>query len=580
MGTGGFNTQIITPRVEEDDSESDDPGPMCKTPLNTKPLWQAVETAFSDNTDMTSPCSSTEEPTSVGSRDFTISFSDKHQVTEVDCDYTDEQVSRLWFTKEEYDDFLQACDEDAQKSEAYEKENRVNKLKKEIKRQRRQRQKEEKRHRTRADHVLDESMHSLAHFEGQEDYTDVSDDDELGDPFFEFNEDQEGWLCSLGLEAWTLDGYKARELHREKAIDSVLNEQYAAWDRGMLENAEMMSALYFAASAITKHEAQKKAIELEKDIQELTVVSTLEDYNRTVQDLNVLQKSLQCIQKQREKKEGKQELPPLAKRRGSTGNTAPSSAPAERRGSTGGMGKASSTGVIEHSTSISDSPVDRAPKQPIKSLSPYPPQTSSSSASRKFQQRNSTQKVYKSRAATDILVSLPTPPVTKKKSVACKPSKGGWPGVDMPLTDDSETKSEELTTPNYRKIIYKPIVGDTPKHDSASRSKASDIITTSTTTTTTKKKKKKKKKKDSSSKSKKDSSERSKRSSSTRRARSESPKKTSTKLSKKTSPTVKTPKGTSRKVRSVSASPNPQRNSTKEHWWFQQQRQALLLKPL
>ena len=567
---------MITPRVEGDDSESDDQGPMCKTPLNTKALWQTEENAFSDNTEMTSPCSSTEEPSSVGSRDFTISFSDKHHVIEVDCDYTDEQVSRLWFTKEEYDDFLQACDEDAQKSEAYEKETRVNKLKKEIKRQRRQRQKEEKRHRTRVDHGLDESMNSLA---GQDEYTDASDDDELDGPAFDFDEDQDGWLCSLGLEAWTLEGYKARELHRQKAIDSVLNEQYAAWDRGMLENAEMMSTLYFAASAITKHEAHKKAIELEKDIQELTVVSTLEDYNRTVQDLNVLQKSLQCIQKQREKKEGKQELPPLAKRRRSTGDAAPSSAPTVRRGSTGGMGKASPKGVIEHSTAISDSPVDRAPKQPIKSISPYPPQSSSSNASRKFKQRNSTQKVYKSKASTDILVALPTPPVTKKKSVASKATKGGWPGVNMPLTDDSE----ELTTPKYRKIIYKPIVGDTPKHDSASRSKASDIITTSTTTTTAKKKKKKKKKKDSSSKSKKDHSERSKRS--TRRARSESPKKTSTKessttgkLLKKTSPTMRTPKGTTKKVRSVSAS--PQRNSTKEHWWFQQQREALLLKQL
>ena len=220
-------------------------------------------------------------------------------------------------------------------------------------------------------------------------------------------------------------------------------------------------------------------------------------------------------------------------------------------------------------------------KRAIKSISPFPPQTSSSNASRKFKQRNSTQKVYKSKASTDILVALPTPPVTKKKSVTSKATKGGWPGVNMPLTDDSE----ELTTPKYRKIVYKPIVGDTPKHDSASRSKASDIITTSTTTTTTKKKKKKKKKKDSSSKSKKDHSERSKRSSSTRRARSESPKKTSTKessttgkLLKKTSPTRRTPKGTTKKVRSVSAS--PQRNSTKEHWWFQQQREALLLKQL
>lgn len=565
MGSSGFNKQMIRPRVEEDDSESDDQGPMCKNPLNVKPLWDTEEIEFSDTTDMTSPSSSTEEPSSTGSRDFTISFSDKHQVIEVDCDYTDEQVSRLWFTKEEYDDFLQACDDDAQKSEAYEKVTRVNKLKKQIKRQRRQRQKEEKRHRTRADNALDESMNSLADSEGQDDFTDATED-ESDDPAFDFDEDQDGWLCTLGLEAWTLDGYKARELHRQKAIDSVLNQQYTAWDRGFLENPEMMSTLYFAASAITKHEAHKKAVELEKDIEELTVVSTLEHYNRAVQDLNVLQKSLQCIQKLREKKEGKQELPPLPKSKGSTGTTV-------RRGSTGNKGKYSPTGVIEHSLNFSESSADKAPKQPIKSLSPHP-EKRSSNATRKHRKRNTTRKVYKSKAATDILVALPTPPVTKKKTVDLRRSRGGWPGVDMPLIDDSDSKPDALTTPKYRKVIYKPVVGDTPKRDTSSRAsrstKASDIITTSTTTT---KKKKKKKKKDSSSKSKKVHSERSG-SRSSRRARSESPKKTS----KKSSSTTKTPKSSKKKVRSASAS--PQRNSKKEHWWFQQQREALLLNPL
>ena len=138
-------------------------------------------------------------------------------------------------------------------------------------------------------------MNSLANFEADDDSVEISDVSEDEESLADHDENQEGWMCPLGLEAWTLDGYKAREEHRQKAIDSVLNEQYAAWDRGMLENMEMMATLYFAASAISKHEAHKKARELEEDIQKQALISTLEDYNKAVQTLNVLQKSLDSM---------------------------------------------------------------------------------------------------------------------------------------------------------------------------------------------------------------------------------------------------------------------------------------------
>jgi len=490
---------LEVPRFDDDEPESDDQGLMWNTPLNAKPLLKAEDFDISENTGMTSPCSSSKTHDSLQSRDFTVQFSDDHNILEIDCDYTDEQVCKLWFAKEEYDDFLEACDEDAQKHEEYEKETRVNKLKKEIRRQRRQRQKEEKHTpRIRAAEALDESINSQARFELDEDIYDDSEDSEDDDSLPEYDEDQEGWLCPLGLEAWTLDGYKAREHHRQKAIDSVLNEQYAAWDRGMIENMEMMSALYFAASAISKHEAHKKAKELEDDIQHQTVVSTLEDYNKAVQTLNVLQKSLACIktkQKEKDAKAREAEIRPLSKRRGSTGGIGIGSVQ-KRRGSTGSvdsdsaLSSSSPSPINDRGLATMEKPVDQAPQLPTKSS--YPPQTSSSSSSRKkFTQRkingsDMPQKIYKSKAQTEIIFMPPTPPVTKKPAVVYKPSKGGAPQeFDAPLMAPM-TKSPKVPTksPKHRKIVYKPVVDGPPKYE-GSRCKSIE-------TETTKKKKKKK----------------------------------------------------------------------------------------
>eukprot|EP00535_Pseudo-nitzschia_heimii_P011631 CAMPEP_0197198860 /NCGR_PEP_ID=MMETSP1423-20130617/33589_1 /TAXON_ID=476441 /ORGANISM="Pseudo-nitzschia heimii, Strain UNC1101" /LENGTH=672 /DNA_ID=CAMNT_0042652701 /DNA_START=20 /DNA_END=2039 /DNA_ORIENTATION=+ len=309
-------------RVRQDEPESDDQGQKYNTPLTQKPIL-LIDGIDSANTFQTSPCSSTYESTLV--------FDDNIKIIEVDCEYTDEQITELWFTKTEYDEFLQACDEDAQKCDANEKELRVAKLKKEIRKQRRQRRRDERRRQSNGvandDELIDLDMDD-----------DITDDSLTGDTSkgssSEANKkDDDGSLCPLGLEAWTLEGYQTREHNRQKAMDAVLNEQYTAWDRGVVENKEMMSALYFAATATSKHAAVNNGKQLEEDVKEHMVVSTLEDYNRAVHTLNVLQKSLYSIKSRNDK------LKPKMNRRGSNesdkmkGKESNESAKMNRRGS-------------------------------------------------------------------------------------------------------------------------------------------------------------------------------------------------------------------------------------------------------
>lgn len=620
----------------EDEPESDDQGPMLwKSPLNAKPVLKADD--MSESTLMTSPCSSSKTQNSIDSSNVSsvIKFSDSNSVLEIDCDYTDEQVNELWFTKEEYDDFLQACDEDAQKCEAHEKEIRVNKIKKEIRRQRRLRRKEEKEKRQQklsSLEGLDESMNSMAHeWEGDDD---IIDDDELDESNLKtYNEDEEGWMCSLGLEAWTLEGYKSREYNRQKAIDSVLNEQYAAWDRGMMENAEMMSALYFAASATSKHDAAKKAKELEIDVGEYTVISTLEDYNKAVKTLNILQKSLNCINNRNKTKDGQLEslFRTKAKRRGSNDSAASISA---------------ASSVINRAMAMAENSPDEAPRLPVKPTTPshvaagpetasVASSTASSSSWKKYKQRKEnnngpTPKIYKSKAATNIVVAPPTPPVTKKQSVALyKPSRQRPPLGDtgeMPLSDGSRSacrsKSPKRTSsksphrtssksphrskspkkivsdyprdpksPKSRKIVYKPIVGESPKVDRSVNTRSVKTSKSSTNDTKPSSTKKKKKKRDTSDKESKQhhKGDKSTKSKSSTKDSKESSSATG-KLLKKMSPKTKVKKHRSEKIHSKTNSndnntertasvsghtTSSHRNShKKEHWWFQQQNQA------
>jgi hypothetical protein len=481
-------------RLTEDEPESDDQGPMWNSPLTllSKPVLK-TDGIGSDST-ATLLKSSLSSSLSISSRkssnyfsDFSsIVFNDNNlvHIIEIDCDYTKEQIRQLWFTKVEYNGFLQACDDDAQKGEEHEKEIRVNKIKKQIRRQRRQRRKEEKQlllQKKSNNQIEDESMNSMA-LENEADDIVIDDsfeDEDISDSKHEINEDEEGWLCSYGLEAWTLEGYKEREYNREKAVDAVLNEQYAAWDCGMVENAELMSALYFAASATSKHSAAKKARELEEDVQEYTVVSTLDDYNKAVQALNVLQKSLHVIQNKNEKIRINTDRWSKTKRRGSNGNAASC------------IGTA--TSIIDRALAITEK-IDQAPQIPIKSTSSHrtssssllshPPPASSSSSQKKYKPRvkvSGTQhKIYKSKAATNIIIAPPTPPVTKRRTVVYKPSQGGQPKLmEPPVTKSPRSQKivykpsqggqpklaePPLTkSPRSQKIVYKPIVGGKPK---------------------------------------------------------------------------------------------------------------------
>lgn len=600
---------MTTSELREDEPESVDQGPMWNSPNSPlTPLSKPVLNSDGFSSDSTATlltsslsCSSRKSHNYFSDSSYSVVFNDNNLVNiiEIDCDYTEEQISELWFTKVEYDEFLQACDDDAQKCEEHEKETRVNKLKKEIKRQRRQRRKEEKQlllqkqqQNAQAEGLGldDESMHSMGLENEAHDILidDSLEDDDIHDSKREINEGEEGWLCSYGLEAWTLEGYKEREYHRQKAIDAVLNEQYAAWDRGMIENSEMMSALYFAASATSKHSAAKKARELEEDVQEYTVVSTLDDYNKAVQALNVLQKSLHCIQNKNKKTHVNTDRWSKSKRRGSNESAA-------------SFGTA--TSIIDRALAITEKPIDQAPQQPIKPplsssslLSNLPPSPASSSSRKKYKQRvkvsGTPHKIYKSKAATNIIVAPPTPPVTKRRTVVYKPSQGGRPKLSIDCEEPQFTKS-----PRRRKIVYKPIVvGQPPKLEGARRDKSPG----------TKKKTKKKKQKHEPKQHEQQEKNHHKgdrtRSRSRSRGKSPRPVAISNKDSNEASAAGKLPKKhsspTSKSCKLVNKTPpnvpysmlsdsttqsaslsthtssSHHINSKKEHWWFQQEKQA------
>jgi hypothetical protein len=485
-------------RLQEDEPESDDQGHKYNTPLTQKPVLM-IDGIDSATTLLTSPTSSRRSYND----EKTIVFNDNIKINEVDCEYTEEQIAELWFTKTEYDDFLQSCDEDAQKCEAHEKELRVAKLKKEIRKQRRQRRKEEKRRQNNG--LSPES--DLMDLDMDDDITDDSldgDNNQRSNGGMNKKEDEE--LCSLGLEAWTLEGYQTREHHRQKALDAVLNEQYAAWDRGLVENAEMMSALYFAASATSKHASSKKGKELEADIKQFMLVSTLDDYNRAVQTLNVLQKSLYCIKSKNQNLKPKQSM--KLNRRGSNEGIK-----MNRRGSNEGIkmnrrgsnestrssnrGSNHSSSSVDRTLAITDAANDVAPRPPMNELtegelalksgtseSGGPTPTASSTTARRSKTRGSkvsgtSHKIYKSKASTNIIVAPPTPPVVKARRVTYK---AGATKPDMLEPPYSTKKS-----PKSRKVAYKPA---SPNSEDASKSMKSPKTTKSTEAKTKLKKKK------------------------------------------------------------------------------------------
>merc|ERR1712176_1457418 len=254
------------------------------------------------------------------------------------------------------------------------------------------------------------------------------------------------------------------------------NEQYSAWNRGVVENPEMMSALYFAASATSKHAATKKGKELEAEVKQFMLVSTLEDYNRAVQTLNVLQKSLYIIKSKNPKSKGAK-----MNRRGSN-----ESMKMNRRGSNEGMkmnrrGSNESTrsdyssASMDRMLAITDATNDIAPRPPLNELSEGemalksedPPPTSNGMGKKKIKPRGSKvsgtpHKIYKSKSSMNILVAPPTPPTVKARRV-----------IKAPKADMLEPPISTKKSPKSRRVSYKPpsqITVDCSKSTKATKS--------------------------------------------------------------------------------------------------------------
>jgi len=548
--------------VNFDDSESDDRGRFSNSPLSLKSVLK-TDDGGSNTTLSTSPLSSSSYNLDA---DHSITFNDNLSFCEIDCNYTQEQIRQLWFTKTEYDHFLQSCDEDAQKSEKHEKELRVTKLKKEIRKQRRQRRKEEKRL---------QQMNTKYGVNTDTDIMDLEMDDDIIDDSLEeseepkekYNEDEEGWLCNLGLEAWTLEGYTTREHNRQMAIDAVLNEQYAAWDRGMVENAEMMSALYFARSAASKHSASKKGKELEDDTKDYTLLSTLEAYNKAVQNMNVLQKTLFCIKSKNTKNGGKK-----ANRRGSNESTA--SDMIDR-----------ALGITVESD-LPTLPLTGGPTEPFatseNSTQTHPPPTASSSARKKYNRKNggTPRNVYKSKASTSIIIAPPTPPVVKARRIKKLPigapplAKSNTTAINM----SGSTTTTRSKSPKSKKIVYKPPLEPPLSNDDGAKT---DKLKKTTASKGEKKKRKKMERRrsmgDIPTKSKGDATRSSKRDIHAKVTRRNSDTHTkdsaslSRKLLKKMSPSNCTKKTSSKASKKNAQNVESDKNDKKEHWWFQQQ---------
>jgi len=474
--------------------ESDDQEQQFTTPLTQKPVLM-IDGINSAMTLITSPSSSRKSPCSSkmsfnGER--SVAFNDYLQTFVVDCEYTDEQIGQLWFTKTEYDDFLNACDDEAQKCEAHEKEMRVAKLKKEIRKQRRQRRKEEKQ-RTNPDQINKAGPeNNIMDLDMDDDIADDSlhgDNIELSNDYAK-KDSEEGSLCSLGLEAWTLEGYQTREYHRQKAIDAILKTQYKAWDEGLQENLEMMSAKYFAASATSVHSATKKGKQLEDDVKEYMVISTLDDYNRTVQALNVLQKSLTHLRNMRDTpkpsttKANRRCSNEMTKtnRRASNASMkmnrrgSDESMKMNRRGSNENM-KMNRRSSIDRTLAVTDAANDVAPRHPkndltegelalksgtTKKASGPPPPASSSMTRKKFKPRSSKisgtpHKIYKSKAMTNIIVAPPTPPVVKARRVSYKAGALKPEMMELPMTTtNNNPKSQNISNKLSTGGISKP----------------------------------------------------------------------------------------------------------------------------
>ncbi|KAG7349061.1 hypothetical protein IV203_011658 [Nitzschia inconspicua] len=146
-----------------------------------------------------------------------INFTEFVEMYEIDCEYSPEEEAIMWFTSDEYAQFLEQCEE------------RANEI--------------TKQHEAKGEEVTTQKL-----------ARDL-----------------------LGLEAWTKEGYKKRQKARLSSIDVVLDEQFSQWDNGK-EDPESIAELYRASTEESAINANTKAVQLEKDVRGF-LRSTLKNYD-------------------------------------------------------------------------------------------------------------------------------------------------------------------------------------------------------------------------------------------------------------------------------------------------------------
>eukprot|EP00529_Nitzschia_sp_RCC80_P015370 CAMPEP_0113447554 /NCGR_PEP_ID=MMETSP0014_2-20120614/4296_1 /TAXON_ID=2857 /ORGANISM="Nitzschia sp." /LENGTH=703 /DNA_ID=CAMNT_0000338709 /DNA_START=320 /DNA_END=2431 /DNA_ORIENTATION=- /assembly_acc=CAM_ASM_000159 len=135
----------------------------------------------------------------------TLKLNQYEEVFEIDCDFTEEEKEDVWFDKNDYNFFLEDCEELAAQ---------------------------------------------MSSDENTSDGENVSKSSDM-----------------IGLEAWTEEGYKKRQKLRLGAIDCVLDEQFAQWDDGN-EDHEKIAELYTVASKESRQIANTKALRVASDIKQ------------------------------------------------------------------------------------------------------------------------------------------------------------------------------------------------------------------------------------------------------------------------------------------------------------------------
>ncbi|OEU07570.1 hypothetical protein FRACYDRAFT_250992 [Fragilariopsis cylindrus CCMP1102] len=216
-----------------------------------------------DNNNSSSSCNyNSKRNTSAASQDsFALSYSttcsysaikimDTVEVFDIECDYTPEEISNIWFTQDEYKGFSKHCDEEAQRVEYCTKQRKIKRKIHDRKRLHRQAKRNQKKIQKQKE----------------------QEDEEDGDNIIENSND---------------------DTNTNNEEDN--NEQFSSWDRGMLSQPSVISVLYFSASKASKKFSHMKATKLATHVKKYLLESTLKEYADAVQALSILQKSLHSI---------------------------------------------------------------------------------------------------------------------------------------------------------------------------------------------------------------------------------------------------------------------------------------------